>query len=121
MAASVRALKLSPRGVDAMSGARARNGARLRAPQRFAHRDFQSKNVIVCDATPTRGRVAMIDLQGAFLAPPEYDFVCLLRDSYIELPEAFVESELARLRPALPAAPDAASRPSWNPTRRSGF
>jgi aminoglycoside/choline kinase family phosphotransferase len=55
------------------------------------------------------GVLGLIDLQGAFLAPPEYDFVCLLRDSYLELPEAFVDSELARVRPALPAAPDAAS------------
>jgi N-acetylmuramate 1-kinase len=74
-----------------------------RAPQRFAHRDFQSHNLIV------RGdRLAMIDLQGAFLAPPEYDVVCLLRDSFIELGEPFVERELARLRPLLPDAPPAA-------------
>ena len=28
----------------------------------------------------------MLDVQGALLAPPEYDAVCLLRDSYVELP-----------------------------------
>jgi aminoglycoside/choline kinase family phosphotransferase len=48
----------------------------------------------------------MIDLQGAFLAPPEYDLVCLLRDSYVELPDAEVEAHCARIRPALPDAPD---------------
>jgi aminoglycoside/choline kinase family phosphotransferase len=49
----------------------------------------------------------MIDLQGAFLAPPEYDLVCLLRDSYVELPEDEVRSHLARVRPSLPDRPDA--------------
>jgi hypothetical protein len=76
-----------------------------RAPQRLAHRDFQSQNLLV----RPDGALGLIDLQGAFLAPPEYDLVCLLRDSYLELPEAFVEGELARVRPALPDAPDPAS------------
>ena len=72
-----------------------------RAPQRLAHRDLQSQNLMV------RGEeLAMIDLQGAFLAPPEYDLVSLLRDSYLALPDAQVERELARVRPLLPDAPD---------------
>jgi aminoglycoside/choline kinase family phosphotransferase len=49
----------------------------------------------------------LLDLQGAFLAPPEYDLVCLLRDSYVELPDVEVAQQLARVRPALPDAPDA--------------
>ena len=48
----------------------------------------------------------MIDLQGAFLAPPEYDLVCLLRDSYVELGDEEIAFQLARVRPALPDAPD---------------
>jgi aminoglycoside/choline kinase family phosphotransferase len=48
----------------------------------------------------------MIDLQGALLAPPEYDLVCLLRDSYVELPDAEVEAHLAATRSALPDAPE---------------
>ena len=76
-----------------------------RAPQRLAHRDFQSQNVFV----RANDALGLIDLQGAFLAPPEYDLVCLLRDSYLALPEAFVDAELTRVRPALPDAPDAAS------------
>jgi aminoglycoside/choline kinase family phosphotransferase len=71
-----------------------------RAPQRFAHRDFQSHNLIV-----RADRLTLIDLQGAFLAPPEYDLVCLLRDSFLELAEPFVERERQRLRPLLPDAP----------------
>ena len=51
----------------------------------------------------------MIDLQGAFLAPPEYDLVCLLRDSYMELQEDEVANQLARIRPVLPDAPESES------------
>ena len=76
------------------------------APGRLAHRDFQGANLLV-DATRPRGaRIAMIDLQGAFLAPPEYDLVCLLRDSYVTLPEVEVSALLSRVRPRLPDAPD---------------
>jgi aminoglycoside/choline kinase family phosphotransferase len=52
-------------------------------------------------------RLVMIDLQGAFLAPPEYDLVCLLRDSYLELGDAEVKGHVDRVRPRLPDAPDA--------------
>jgi aminoglycoside/choline kinase family phosphotransferase len=48
----------------------------------------------------------MIDLQGAFMAPPEYDLVCLLRDSYVELDDVAVDTHLARARVALPDQPD---------------
>jgi len=51
-------------------------------------------------------RLVMIDLQGAFMAPPEYDLVCLLRDSYVELEDAALDAHLARVRPALPDCPD---------------
>jgi aminoglycoside/choline kinase family phosphotransferase len=88
------------------------------APQRLAHRDLQSANLLVVDPTRAGGdcartsargqpaRLAMIDLQGALLAPPEYDLVCLLRDSYIELDDAAVDAHLARARTALPDCPD---------------
>ena len=48
----------------------------------------------------------LIDLQGAFLAPPEYDLVCLLRDSYVDLDDAEVEAQAERVRSALPDAPN---------------
>jgi aminoglycoside/choline kinase family phosphotransferase len=57
--------------------------------------------------TPERqARLVMIDLQGAFMAPPEYDLVCLLRDSYVELDDAAVDAHLTRARTALPDQPD---------------
>lgn len=86
----------------------------LGAPQRLAHRDFQSANLFVLDVVDTAApptvardsRIAMIDLQGAWMAPPEYDLVCLLRDSYFELPESSVAARIAEVRPLLPDAPD---------------
>jgi aminoglycoside/choline kinase family phosphotransferase len=57
-------------------------------------------------APERHARLVMIDLQGAFMAPPEYDLVCLLRDSYVELDDAAVDAHLARARTALPDQPD---------------
>ncbi|MFB3118863.1 MAG: phosphotransferase, partial [Myxococcota bacterium] len=83
------------------------------APQRLAHRDLQSANLHVVEpslrATDAsrnapggrQARLVMIDLQGAFMAPPEYDLACLLRDSYVELDDATVDAHLARVRSAL--------------------
>ncbi|MEN8159121.1 MAG: phosphotransferase [Myxococcota bacterium] len=79
-----------------------------KAPIRLAHRDFQSQNLLVRDVPGAEPALYMIDLQGAFLAPPEYDLVCLLRDSYLPLDEAFVRAVCERVRPSLPDAPPAA-------------
>lgn len=76
------------------------------APQRLAHRDYQSANLHVQGGAPGH-RLVMIDLQGAWLAPPEYDLVCLLRDSYVELPESEIALHLEETRRALPDRPDA--------------
>jgi aminoglycoside/choline kinase family phosphotransferase len=73
------------------------------APARLAHRDLQSANLHVVGGD----RLVLIDLQGALLAPPEYDLVCLLRDSYVTLPEEEITRLLERVRPSLPDAPDA--------------
>ena len=75
------------------------------APQRLAHRDFQSSNLFVRSQRRPGHRLAVIDFQGAFLAPPEYDLVCLLRDSYVELPDALVGELLGKVRPRLPDHP----------------
>ena len=75
------------------------------APVRLAHRDFQSANLLVTGAG-AGASLHPIDLQGAFLAPPEYDLVCLLCDSYVELPEAEIRELADEVRPALPDAPE---------------
>ena len=76
------------------------------APLRPAHRDFQSRNLLRHARAGEPARLYAIDLQGAFRAPPEYDAVCLLRDSYVELPDEEVESLAGWLRPRLPDAPE---------------
>lgn len=78
------------------------------APARLAHRDFQSSNLYLHPSRSAPNRLMMIDLQGALLAPAEYDLVCLLRDSYVELPDDEIEALLLRVRPLLPGAPQPA-------------
>lgn len=75
------------------------------APQRLAHRDFKAANLHLHRNAATGDRLTLIDLQGAFLAPPEYDLVCLLRDSHVALDEDSVRSALDEVRPRLPDAP----------------
>ncbi len=76
------------------------------APRRLAHRDYQSSNLLVRDGAEGH-RLAWVDVQGAFLAPPEYDLVCLLRDSYVALADDEVQALGERTRARLPDAPDA--------------
>lgn len=77
------------------------------APARLAHRDLQSSNLFLVSPAGSRPRLKWLDFQGAFLAPPEYDLMCLLRDSYVELDAAELAHHLERTRPRLPDAPDA--------------
>jgi len=48
----------------------------------FMHRDFQSKNIMVKDAS-----LYIIDFQAARLGPSEYDVASLLYDPYIDIPD----------------------------------
>jgi len=57
---------------------------------RLAHRDYQSTNLM-----RSNGQLVLIDFQDALLAPPMYDLVALLRDSYIALSGEAVDSLLA--------------------------
>jgi aminoglycoside/choline kinase family phosphotransferase len=78
------------------------------APRRLAHRDFKAANLLWApSAQDGSRRLTLIDLQGAFAAPPEYDLVCLLRDSQVPLSEEAIESHLRQARPALPDPPSA--------------
>ena len=76
----------------------------LDAPLRLAHRDFKAANIHLRPGTQ-EPECVMIDLQGAFLAPPEYDLVCLLRDAHVGLPEEQVQSHLRKIRLQLPDQP----------------
>ena len=61
------------------------------APKGFTHRDYQSRNLML-----KAGELVVIDFQDALLGPRQYDLVALLRDSYVELDEAFVDAMLDR-------------------------
>ena len=76
------------------------------APLRLAHRDLKAANIHLRHGAPKGQRLVMIDLQGAFMAPPEYDLVCLLRDNHVCLPIGDVMAQLETTRPKLPDAPE---------------
>jgi aminoglycoside/choline kinase family phosphotransferase len=75
------------------------------APQRLAHRDYQSTNLHVRPGASPGSELTIIDFQGAFLAPPEYDLVCLLQDPHAALDEPEIEWQLDRIRDKLPDSP----------------
>lgn len=60
----------------------------LAQPRVFVHRDYHSRNLMVCPgANP-----GILDFQGAVLGPVSYDPVSLLRDCYIAWPEEVVDA-----------------------------
>jgi aminoglycoside/choline kinase family phosphotransferase len=58
-------------------------------PRVLTHRDFHSRNLM-----SHQGQLYWIDFQDARMGPATYDLVSLLRDSYVDLDEDFVQ-ELA--------------------------
>ncbi len=76
---------------------------------RLAHRDYQSTNLMV-----RANRLVLIDFQDALLAPPMYDLVALLRDSYVQLPPDLLSELLSHYyglaAEMLPFADEAAMR-----------
>lgn len=62
------------------------------APRSFTHRDYQSRNIMVTDS----GEQVVIDFQDSLQGPRQYDLVCLLRDSYVELDRPLIDKMLAR-------------------------
>jgi aminoglycoside/choline kinase family phosphotransferase len=65
-------------------------------PRGFTHRDYQSRNLMVLPQADGGGEIVVIDFQDALQGPRQYDLVALLRDSYVELDRAFVETMVAR-------------------------
>ena len=82
-------------------------------PQRFMHRDFHSRNLLVAE----RANPAIIDFQGAMLGPVTYDLASLLRDCYIAWPiervDAWVEHYRQRLAQAGVITVDGAHFRRW--------
>jgi aminoglycoside/choline kinase family phosphotransferase len=58
----------------------------LEQPQAFVHRDYHSRNLMVCRHNP-----GILDFQDAVRGPITYDLVSLLRDCYIAWPREQVE------------------------------
>lgn len=58
----------------------------LQQPQVLVHRDYHSRNLMLCKS----GALGVIDFQGALWGPCTYDVVSLLRDCYLRWPEADV-------------------------------
>lgn len=57
----------------------------LAEPRVFVHRDYHSRNLMLTDPNP-----GILDFQDALHGPITYDLVSLLRDAYVEWPEARV-------------------------------
>jgi hypothetical protein len=80
------------------------------APRRLSHRDFKAENLHLVGGIKAgksqAERLVMIDVQGAFMAPPEYDLVCLLYDLQVDLDEDFVQKSFRAMLPMLPDRPD---------------
>ena len=70
-------------------------------PRVLCHRDYHSRNLMV-----NRDELYWVDFQDARMGPATYDLASLLRDSYVELDEAFIaeaaESFRARVLPSEP-------------------
>ena len=83
-------------------------------PQVFVHRDYHSRNLMVCpDANP-----GILDFQDAVHGPLTYDLVSLLRDCYVAWPPADVarwalEFRVAAQAAGVPAGADDAQFLRW--------
>ncbi|WP_421328556.1 aminoglycoside phosphotransferase family protein [Aeromonas veronii] len=64
----------------------------LSQPQGVMHRDFHSRNLMVCSGdTPDSSELAIIDFQDMVIGPLTYDLVSLLKDCYVRWPDAVIE------------------------------
>ena len=59
-------------------------GNALSQPPVYVHRDYHSRNLMQM----AQGNPGVLDFQDAVLGPPVYDLVSLLRDAYVDWPEA---------------------------------
>ncbi|HEY6942872.1 aminoglycoside phosphotransferase family protein [Dokdonella sp.] len=104
--------------------------AALEQPRAFMHRDYHSRNLLVCAESGSGGRESsnpsgaprlpspgIVDFQGAVAGPIAYDLASLLRDCYIEWPhervDGWVEAYRLRLRHAHLVDVDAARFRRW--------
>ena len=73
----------------------------LAQPQVMVHRDYHSRNLMICKANPPLHNdefIGIIDFQDAVYGPITYDLVSLLKDCYIQWPREQVLAWLAYFR-----------------------
>ena len=58
----------------------------LLQPKVLVHRDYHSRNLMVCDSEAMGSNPGILDFQDAVIGPVTYDLVSLLRDCYIKWP-----------------------------------
>ena len=61
----------------------------LQQPRVFVHRDYHSRNLMVCDGN----NPGILDFQDAVEGALTYDLVSLLRDCYVSWPQDYIESQ----------------------------
>jgi N-acetylmuramate 1-kinase len=64
----------------------------LRQPRVFVHRDYHSRNLMVCREARYGENPGILDFQDAVFGPITYDLVSLLRDCYVAWPQARVDA-----------------------------
>ncbi|MNH09197.1 Phosphotransferase enzyme family protein [compost metagenome] len=68
----------------------------LAQPQGVMHRDFHSRNLMVCGGdTPDDSQLAVIDFQDMVIGPLSYDLVSLLKDCYVRWPDEVIEQGMS--------------------------
>ena len=72
----------------------------LQQPQVWVHRDYHSRNLMITE----QDNPGVLDFQDAVVGPITYDMVSLLRDCYIEWPQARLEQWLEQYRHKAQAA-----------------
>jgi aminoglycoside/choline kinase family phosphotransferase len=70
----------------------------LRQPRVFVHRDYHSRNLMVCDGRREGENPGILDFQDAVFGPVTYDLVSLLRDCYVAWPRERVLGWARRFR-----------------------
>jgi len=95
----------------------------LEQPRVFVHRDYHSRNLMVCRGMVCRGsgpdlNPGILDFQDAVRGPVTYDLVSLLRDCYVAWPDERVRHWMARFRDGalslgMPCGPDEPTFRRW--------
>lgn len=70
----------------------------LEQPQVFVHRDYHSRNLMLCRGKRFEGRnnPGVIDFQDAVTGPLVYDLVSLCRDVYVDWPQVVIDEWISR-------------------------